>query len=192
MGSSAEAGDGSFEVVLHTDEDLLVQIRTGSRDAVEQLYRRHGAHVLAVITRIVGDFQVAEEAVQDTFVAVWRGAQFQGRSQVRTWLVGIALRRAGSKRRKRTMPPTPHVKDVMSTDVGPEDSAVNSIETTRLLSTLAELSQRQREVLFLAFVEQLTQPEIAEVLGIRLGTVKSRIHGARRALERRWHEEGLS
>ena len=186
------AGDWNAEVVLHTDDDLLAQVRSGNRDAVEQLYRRHGAHVLAIIARIVGDYQLAEEAVQDTFVAVWSGARFEGRSQVRTWLVGIALRQAGSKRRKRTISPTPHMKDVMSTDVGPEDSAINSAETTRLLGTLAELSQRQREVLLLAFVEQLTQPEIAEVLGIRLGTVKSRMHGARHALERRWHEEELS
>ena len=186
------AGDWTSEGVIQNDHDLLAQVRTGNRDAVECLYRRHGPHVLALITRIVGDYQLAEEAVQDTFVAVWSGARFEGRSQVRTWLVGIALRQAGSKRRKRTIPPTPHVQDVMSTDVGPEDSAVNSAETTRLLSTLAELSQRQREVLLLAFVEQLTQPEIAKVLGIRLGTVKSRMHGARHALERRWHEEEWS
>jgi RNA polymerase sigma factor (sigma-70 family) len=179
-------------VVIDTDDDLLAQIRKGNREAVEQLYRRHGPHVLALITRVVGDYQLAEEAVQDTFLAVWTDARFEGRSQVRTWLVGIALRQAGSKRRKRTIPVTQLVSDVISIDVGPEDSAVNSVETARLLSALAELTQRQREVLLLAFVEQLTQSEIAVVLGIRLGTVKSRMHGARHALERRWQEEGLS
>lgn len=179
-------------MVTRTDGDLLAQIREGNSAAVDQLYRRHGPHLLALITRIVNDHQLAEEAVQDTFLAVWRGARFEGRSHVRTWLVGIALRQAGSKRRNRVFPTTHNVPDVSSIEAGPEDSAVSLAETARLFGALAELSQRQREVVLLTFVEQLTQSEIAQVLGIRLGTVKSRMHDARRALERRWHEEGLS
>lgn len=186
------SGNGGFEVATRSDGDLLAQIHEGDSAAVEQLYRRHGPHLLALVTRIVGDQQLAEEAVQDTFLAIWRGARFEGRSQVRTWLVGIALRQAGSKRRKRAFPTTHKVPDASLIEVGPEDTVVSQAETARLLGTLAELSQRQREVILLAFVEQLTQSEIAQVLGIRLGTVKSRMHDARHALERRWREEGLS
>ena len=156
---------------------------------MERLYRRHGPSILALLTRIFDDYQMAEEAMQDTFLAVWHGARFEERSRVRTWLVGIALRQAGSKRRRITFPLAAHVPDLVSAEPGPEDEVVVSLEFSRLLKELSHLSQRQREVLLLAFVEQLTQLEIAELLGVRLGTVKSRMHSAKRALERRWQEE---
>src|SRR5580698_5931467 len=84
-----------------TDEDLLIQIHQGHRDSVERLYRRHGPSILALLTRIFDDYQLAEEALQDTILVVWNGARFDGRSRVRTWLVAIAIRQAGSKRRRQ-------------------------------------------------------------------------------------------
>jgi DNA-binding transcriptional LysR family regulator len=95
-GESSDIARSEFEEC--TDEDLLIQIHQGQRDSVERLYRRHGASLLALLTRILDDHQVAEEAVQDTFLAVWNDARFDGRSGVRTWLAAIAIRQAGSKR----------------------------------------------------------------------------------------------
>jgi len=63
-----------------TDEDLLTQIHEGHRDSVERLYQRHGPSILALLTRMFDDYQLAEEALQDTFLAVWNGARFDGRS----------------------------------------------------------------------------------------------------------------
>jgi RNA polymerase sigma factor (sigma-70 family) len=194
MTSKSEVGAGESDVARseldgETDEDLLTQVQRGNRGSVEQLYRRHGPSILALLTRIFDDHQLAEEAVQDTFLAVWKGARFEGRSRVRTWLVGIALRQAGSKRRKVRLSLAP-ARDVVSPEPGPEEIAVTSVEVSRLVKELSQLTERQREVILLAFVEQLTQSEIAELLGVRLGTVKSRMHGAKRALERRWQRGG--
>jgi RNA polymerase sigma-70 factor (ECF subfamily) len=174
--------------VIDTDEVLLAQIGVGQRGAVAELYRRHGPSLLAVLTRIVDDHQLAEEALQDAFVAVWRGARFNGRSRVRTWLVGIAIRQAGSQRRKKRFPIAEAHEDFASSDLGPEDATILSLETYRVTAALALLSERQREVLLLAFVEQLTHSEMAEVLGVQIGTVKSRMHSARRALARQWNQ----
>jgi RNA polymerase sigma factor (sigma-70 family) len=192
--SKSQLGRGTADVARseldgYTDEDLLIQIQRGQRDSIERLYRRHGPSILALLTRIVDDYQLAEEAMQDTFLAVWNGARFEGRSRVRTWLVGIALRQAGSKRRKNKPSLATDIPDLVSPEPGPEEEAVVSLEVSRLVKELSHLSERQREVLLLTFVEQLTQMEIAELLGVRLGTVKSRIHSAKRALERRWQED---
>jgi RNA polymerase sigma-70 factor (ECF subfamily) len=172
------------------DADLLTQIGGGDRQSLEQLYRRHGPSLVAFLTRLLNDHQMAEEVVQDTFLAVWNGARFDGRARARTWLVAIAIRQAGSRRRKRRFPVGTQPKDLVSDDPSPEDAALITLEVDQLVVDLAELTRIQREVLLLAFAEQLTHSEIAEVLGVRLGTVKSRLHGAKRALERKWAQGG--
>lgn len=172
-----------------TDEALLLRIHHGHRDSVGRLYRRHGPSILALLTRIFDDYQLAEEALQDTFLAVWNGARFDGRSQVRTWLVAIAIRHAGSKRRRRRAAVGTRPRDLASTDPSPEDAVVAGLDVDRLVKDLSELTRYQREVVLLAFAEQLTHPEIAEILGVRIGTVKSRLHGAKKALMRKWEQE---
>jgi RNA polymerase sigma-70 factor (ECF subfamily) len=135
---------------------------------------------------------MAEEAVQDTFLAVWNGARFDGRSRVRTWLVAIAIRQAGSKRRRRRLSVGNQPRDVVSDDPSPEDAVVAGLDVDRLIKDLSELTRYQREVVLLAFAEQLTHSEIADVLGVRIGTVKSRLHGAKKALTRKWEREETS
>ncbi len=152
------------------------------------LYRRHGPSLLALLTRILDDHQMAEEVVQDTFVAVWNGARFDGRSRVRTWLVAIAIRQAGSRRRRRRFPVGRQTRDLVSPEPSPEETAVVRLDIDRLVKEISGLTRFQREVVLLAFAEQLTHPEIAEVLGVRVGTVKSRLHGAKKALMRNWEQ----
>jgi RNA polymerase sigma-70 factor (ECF subfamily) len=172
-----------------TDEDLLIQVRQGHRDSMERLYRRHAPSILALLARIFDDYQLAEEALQDTFLAVWNGAPFDGRSQVRTWLVAIAIRQAGSKRRRQRFAVVNQSRDFASNDPSPEDAVVAGVDVDRLVRDLSALTRYQREVVFLAFAEQLTHPEIAKVLDVRIGTVKSRLHGAKKALMRKWEQE---
>jgi len=178
------------EAARDPDEDLLIEIGQGDRRALEQLYRRQGPTLLALLTRILNEHQMAEEVVQDTFLAVWNGARFDGKSQVRTWLVGIAIRQAGSRRRRKRFLVGNQTSELVSDEPSPEDAAIASLEVDRLVNDVAQLTRVQREVLLLAFAEQLTHPEMAEVLGVRLGTVKSRMHSAKRALERRWRQGG--
>jgi RNA polymerase sigma factor (sigma-70 family) len=171
-----------------TDEELLIEIGTGDKGSLEQLYRRHGLHLAALVTRIFDDRQLAEEVVQDTFLAVWNGARFDGRSRVRTWLVAIAIRQARSRRRKHRFSVGSQSTDLVSNEPDPESATIAGLEAARMVDELSALTSLQREVLLLTFVEELTQPEIAELLGVRLGTVKSRMHSAKSAMKRTWRQ----
>jgi RNA polymerase sigma-70 factor (ECF subfamily) len=77
---------------------------------------------------------------------------------------------------------------LVSHDPTPEDIVVAGLDLDRLVIDLSKLTRLQREVVLLAFAEQLSHSEIAEVLGVRPGTVKSRLHGAKRALVRNWKQ----
>ena len=130
---------------------------------------------------------IAEEILQDTLLAVWRGADgFGGRSQVRTWLYGIARRQAHN--RLRTARPSATTLDDVdeppAVEPGPEERALAGLERDRVLTAIDGLGLVHREVLVLTFVAELSQAEIAEVVGVPLGTVKSRLHNARAALVR--------
>jgi RNA polymerase sigma factor (sigma-70 family) len=192
MASKARAERGAetarSEHPEESEAGLVARIGQGDREGLAMLYHRHGPSLLALLTRMLDDHQMAEEVVQDTFVAVWNGARFDGRSRVRTWLVAIALRQAGSRRRRRRFPVGRQARDLASEEPGPEDRAVLRLDVDRLVGEISALTRFQREVVLLAFVEQLTHPEIAEVLGIRVGTVKSRLHGAKTALVRNWEQ----
>jgi RNA polymerase sigma factor (sigma-70 family) len=185
---TGEEGPGwpRSELAQRSDDELLIEIGAGDKESLEQLYRRHGPHMAALLTSIYDDHQLAEEVVQDTFLAVWNGARFAGRSRVRTWLVAIAIRQVKSRRRKHRFSVGNQSTDRPSADPGPESVAIASLETDRLVDELSDLTRVQREVLLLAVAEEMTQAEIAEALGVRLGTVKSRMHGAKSAMKRKW------
>jgi RNA polymerase sigma-70 factor (ECF subfamily) len=103
--------------------------------------------------------------------------------------VAIAIRQAGSKRRRQRFAVVNQSRDFASNDPSPEDAVVAGVDVDRLVRDLSALTRYQREVVFLAFAEQLTHPEIAKVLDVRIGTVKSRLHGAKKALMRKWEQE---
>jgi RNA polymerase sigma factor (sigma-70 family) len=184
-----DPGISPLDAARGEDEILVAQVGRGERGALETLYHRHGPSLFALLTRMLNDHQMAEEAVQDTFLAVWNGARFDGRSRVRTWLVAIAIRQAGSQRRRRRWALGNHPRDLASNDPSPEDAVVAGLDVDRLVRDLSDLTRFQREVVLLAFAEQLTHSEIAEVLGVRVGTVKSRLHGAKKALIAKWNRE---
>lgn len=184
-----EPGTSPIDAARDEDETLVAQVGRGDRGGLEKLYQRHAPSLFALLTRMLDDHQMAEEAVQDTFLAVWNGARFDGRSRVRTWLVAIAVRQAESKRRRRRLAVGNHPRDLASNDPSPEDAVVAGLDVDRLVRDLSELTRYQREVVLLAFAEQLTHPEIADVLGVRIGTVKSRLHGAKKALISKWEQQ---
>ena len=131
------------------------------------------------------DRMLAEEILQDTLLAVWRGAdRFEGKSQVRTWLYGIARRQAHN--RLRSTRPTDALLDDLPDPpepaAGPEETTLARLERDRVLTALDNLSLPHREVVVLTFVADLSQAEIANVVGVPVGTVKSRLHHARAAL----------
>jgi len=161
------------------DADLLVRIADRDREAFEQLYHRYVRSVFGLALRRLRDRQRAEDAVQETFAAVWRSAASYrpDRGPAAPWLYAIA-RNAIVDRFRAKADPTGEVPDLVSADPGPQDRAESSFVSWRVHRALEELPLREREVIELAYWSGLSQSEVAEFLHIPLGTVKTRTRSA--------------
>jgi RNA polymerase sigma-70 factor (ECF subfamily) len=165
--------------------ELLARVARGDRDALARLYDRYQAPLFYYLVRLAGDPAQAEEILQDTLVAVWKSAaSFEGRSSVQTWLVGIARRQAHNTLRRRSLPraDVAELEVLPAADPAPEDVALASATRAELVNAMARLAPAHREVLILAFVNGLSYLEMARVVGVPEGTIKSRLSNAKRAL----------
>ena len=173
-----------------TDEGLVRRFQEGSADTFEVLVQRHGTRVYNLCFRILGDPEEAADASQDTFLAALRKLNtFRGDSAFTTWLHRVTVNACyDSLRRKRRRPLLQIVRD--EDDERPEtslpapdhaDQVVFSIDVER---ALLEVPEEFRVVLVLADVQDLPYDEIARVLDIPVGTVKSRVFRGRAALGR--------
>jgi RNA polymerase sigma factor (sigma-70 family) len=177
------------------EAQVLRRIAQGDQAAMAEFYRRHGRIVLAQILLVVGDRALGEEILQDTMLAIWRSAgSFRGESAVRSWVIAIARRQARDRLRRHRIPV---VNDAVlgeqpSPEPGPELVALERAEVTEVANAIRLLTLAHREVLGLAFGAGLSLPEVAEVLKVPLGTVKSRLTAARAALARALNEKGPS
>jgi RNA polymerase sigma-70 factor (ECF subfamily) len=170
-----------------TDEAaaLIERVADGDRQALAELYGHEGAALLQYLARFTADRGVAEELLQDTFVAVWKNARgFEGRSRGRAWLFGIARRRACKRLRRRepSLAGLDGLEALPSSEPEPEAAALAGLARESLVAALDQLSPAHQEVLLLTFVHDLSYAEIAEILDIPVGTVKSRLNHAKRAL----------
>ncbi len=167
------------------DQHLIQAVGRGDTLALEELYRRHGLKLLSYLIGQVGDRALAEELLQDVMVAVWqRAADFRGDSQVSTWLLAIARKRAISARQKRRVIPLPLSDNAPASTPGPLEALEHQDEQATLRAALAALPDDQRETLELIFYYDLSGPEAAAVLGVAPGTVKSRLNRAKTMLGR--------
>ncbi|MGH3004193.1 MAG: RNA polymerase sigma factor [Gaiellaceae bacterium] len=163
------------------DDVLLSDMAAGDESALAELYDRFGRVAYGVAYRIVRDRTLAEDAVQDAFLAAWRtAASFDsGRGKVSTWLLTLVHRRAVDVVRRedrRRALPLEHAP-VASGDAT-EDSAEVREERRRVQTALARLPDQQRRALELAYYGGLSQSELADELGVPIGTVKSRMFTA--------------
>jgi RNA polymerase sigma-70 factor (ECF subfamily) len=167
------------------DDDLLRATAGGDPRALAELYRRHASGLFGFLYRLAGDRAVAEEILQDTMLAVWRSAAgFGGHSAVRTWLYGVARRQAHNRLRSLPTPPAglDDLPEPAATEPGPEEIALVRADMAVVGAAMAALPTGHREVLALAFHAQLSHADIARVLDVPVGTVKSRLHNARARL----------
>jgi RNA polymerase sigma factor (sigma-70 family) len=167
------------------DHGLLARVGEGDRQALAELYRRHSHALFQYLLRLTPDTGVAEEILQDTFVAVWRSAaRFEGRSAARTWLVGVARRQAHNRLRRRELELAGEAElaDLATPDPSPENAALLLATRDELIAAVGRLSPVHREALALAVGQGMSAQEIADVLGIPVGTAKSRLRDAKRAL----------
>lgn len=168
-----------------SDADLIAAIGGGDALALRVLYERHAAWLLVRLSHRCADPALVEEVVQDTFLAVWKGARrYRGQGEVPAWIWGIGIRRLIDRlRRHRTMTflgPLAH-------EPSAEDHVLLGIEHGDLAGALDRLSPELRAVLQATVLDGLTSREAGLALGIPSGTVKTRLMRARRELR-----EGLA
>lgn len=163
------------------------------------VYRRWGSLVHTMARRSLGDTHEAEDVTQQVFLGAWRGrAGFRPeRGPLGAWLVGITRRKivdalAARTRRSRLIDSVAHDADKYRPD---EQSTDDGLDRVLLVDALSRLPRPQREVLCLAFYEDLTQAQIADRTGMPLGTVKSHtrrgLHRLRRGMEQGRTDEAM-
>jgi RNA polymerase sigma factor (sigma-70 family) len=167
------------------DEALVRAVASGDAGALARLYERHGGALFGYLYRLAGDRMTAEEILQDTMLAVWRSAAaFEGRSKATTWLFGIARRQAHNRLRGRPGPAPAGIAlpDRPDQGAGPDELAIAAAGGTPVAAAIDRLPDHHRDVIALVFVAGLPLADVAEVLAIPVGTVKSRLHHARAAV----------
>lgn len=168
-----------------SDGELLAAVSDGSSTALEVLYHRHVDWLAIRLGRRCSDTTVVDEVLQDTFVAVWKGAgRYTGQGEVAAWLWGIAVRRLVDALRRR--PPRTYME--YGADLGmlqsAEDRVLMGVEHGDLGGALARLSPALRAVVQATVLDGLTSREAGRLLGLPSGTVKTRMMRARRELRK--------
>jgi RNA polymerase sigma-70 factor (ECF subfamily) len=171
-------------------DDLLARARKGDRDALNALLARHQSQIYRFGLKMCRDSEDAQDVLQDTLFAMARGVgDFRGASSICTWLYTIARSFCIKKRRRRKFAPA--VERSLDSDValegtrlpdpakGPHEALAEQEVGMALDQAIGALEPMYREVLLLRDVEGLTAPEVAEVLGVSVQAVKSRLHRAR-------------
>ena len=170
-----EEAAGQVERIAPSDGELIQRVGSGDAGAFELLYRRYGRPVFGLALRRLGDRMAAEEAVQETFAALWRSARTYKpeRGPGAPWLYAVARNAIVDRARNKSEPPT-EVPETASLDLGPQERAEASYVSWRVHRALEDIPGSERDVLELAYWGGLSQSEVADFLGIPLGTVKTR------------------
>jgi RNA polymerase sigma factor (sigma-70 family) len=170
-----------YHLDVRDDPDEAILERLLSRDdrALQEVIDAHGAFVLGMARRVLGDPGLAEEVAQDAFLALWRrpGAFDPGRGSLRTFLLGVARNKAIDVVRKEER--LRRTKEALTAEAGRQSEALGADEPMvsgdAVRSALADLPGAQREALVLAYFGGRTYREVAEELGIPEGTAKTRL-----------------
>ena len=164
------------------DEDLLFRVARGDERSFEVLYDRHGKVAWSLAFRLLGDREAAEDLVQEAFLAVWNGAAgySQAKGSVRTWILSILHHRAVDRLRqgaasRRRQEALEQVAMIQPAAPDAAEVALARVEATEVQNALADVPGDQLEVLRLAYYGGYTHHEIAGMLSLPLGTVKSRM-----------------
>lgn len=174
------------------DEALLADHLAGRAGAFDALVARYADELYGFILRFVGSAAVADDMVQETFLQVHLAAgTFDARRSFRPWLYTIAANKARDYLRGRgrrheqsldargTDNETPLLGDLIAADMEPTEEAADAAETRqRVRALIAQMPEHLRLILVLGYYHQLPYAEIAEILNVPVGTVKSRLHAA--------------
>jgi len=171
-----------------SESEWVDRARAGDTEAFRKLVERHGDRAYGLAYRMLGSAAEAEEAAQDAFLRAWRALpQFRGESSFSTWLHRIVVRRALDRqavlktRRAREAPLDEAIASDTVAPAGPEGDLKRTLD--RLLESLSDV---QRAAVMLYYYEDRSVDEVARMLGLPEGTVKTHLHRARGHLRAGW------
>jgi RNA polymerase sigma-70 factor (ECF subfamily) len=177
------------------DVDLADRHRYGDPTAFEEVYDQHAQMVYNVCLRMSADPEKAQDLSQEVFLRIFKGlARFRGRSSLKTWTYRITLNHCRSRLARRRLPTESlggerGEERIEDPGRGPEDHLLARDAGARVLRALDRLPRRFREAVVLRDLQDLSYDEIAGVLDVRVGTVRSRIARGRERLRRLLEEE---
>jgi RNA polymerase sigma factor (sigma-70 family) len=165
------------------DPELLAALAGGDLSAMRMLYDRHAPWLSARLTRRCNSPDAVADVLQDTFMALWKGAErWRGDGEVGAWLWGIAARRLVSRlrgQREALVLPLAEVADTRPSEPSAEEKVLLGVEYGDLGNALLKLSPQMRAVVQATVLDGLTAREAARLLGIPTNTVKTRLHRAK-------------
>ncbi|MGI8692861.1 MAG: RNA polymerase sigma factor [Geodermatophilaceae bacterium] len=174
--------DGMSTLHAATDAQLLQGAAAGDANAFDAVYRRHAAVIRGRLRRRCADPELVEEVLQDTFLAVWRGAAgWNGSGEVQAWIWGIAVHRLAGALRARLGRPCPEITPDLPAPSA-EDEVLRDVQYGDVWAAVSTLTPELRQVVRATILLQLTTHETAGLLGIPQGTVKTRMMRARQRL----------
>lgn len=186
-----------------TDEHLVEEYLSGDTQAFRALIDRYHDPLMRFLHRFTGQRQLAEDVFQDTFLQVHQSLEgFDTQRRFKPWLFTIAANKGRDALRKIGRRPAvslsasvgrddgPSFVDLMSIDMPAASTRMEQVEQSAMVQrALDRLSPRLKETLLLAYFQKLSYAQLADMLGIPLGTVKSRIHAAIASFAHSWQEE---
>lgn len=167
-----------------SDQELVAAANRGDDSAFAALYHRYAPYCMKLAMRFCGEYETASDAVQDSFTYLYK--KFPGftlTAKMTTFLFPVVKHNALAAKKKARRTQGDHDSEVLVGVAGGEDDPADHEESGDIQTLLARLPEGQREVLLLRFVDGLMLDDIAEMLEIPLGTVKTRIHHAIKKLQ---------
>jgi RNA polymerase sigma-70 factor (ECF subfamily) len=184
------------------DEDLVALTQGGSEGAYAILVERYSDYVFTIAARILGDDEDAYDAAQEAFVRAYRAiGRFRGDAKFSSWLYRIATNRALThlKRRRKRAPAVdidagPHIEsaiDVEPRRTRPDQLVVDAEFRDQVRAAVAKLPDQYRTVITLFYLEQRSYKEVAGVMGLPMGTLKTHLHRGRAMLRKIISEQNV-
>jgi RNA polymerase sigma factor (sigma-70 family) len=186
--SDASSNPSASTLVRARDVAAIRRVAAGDSTALEELFQRYGKSCYALAKRILRDESLAQDVVQEVFIACWRGGGYDAsRGGVASWLLAVThhkavdlVRKEERLRSRRASDET--LEDLAQASGSAEEQAWSLLQAAAVRGALRDLPTEQREVLLLAYYGGYSQREISAITGVALGTVKSRTLGAMRRL----------
>lgn len=180
-----------MDLAERSDAECVRRLQAGKTDAFEILVRRHEKTIFNLVYRLLGDYDEATETAQDVFLSAYRSIrQFRGEAHFSTWLYRIAVNHAKTRRRslanaQRRMVALEATDQVSDGRSNPAETVMQREIQQRVQQALKSLEPDDALVVLLRDLQDVPYEEMARILEVPIGTVKSRLHRARQALKSR-------